>query len=59
VITTVLFGALLIARAVAGATPVRSARDRIPIIDRLLMPVGITFVVLVLLQITDLWLSNA
>jgi hypothetical protein len=43
----------------AIATPVRSARDRVPIIDRLLIPVGITFVVLVLLQLTDLWLGNA
>ena len=58
-ITTALFGSLLLARAIIGVVGSERAFDRLPVLDRLLVPAGVAFAALVAVRLLDLWLRHA
>lgn len=58
-ITTALLLTLLVVRAVAAATADTGRADRLALLDRLIVPIGVAFALVALMQFVDLWLSNA
>lgn len=57
-ISTGILIVLLIVRSIAVAASGPDERNVLPIVSRLIGPVGLAFIALLVLRILDLWISN-